>query len=1328
MSKYCLRLKTDEEVIAGAVQAYTSKDLLSGRSTLDSALFGATIMSPKCDVCKNRIEQCPGHYSVIQIPFPIVRAMCLKDFKRLIVLICPICSHFLCENAEYAKTLNIEARLKWIKKVVSKFTKNGEAVVSCPTCHKKVSQIKIMHNEPSLRICIVQQSQNTFDQINPIILHTLLQNFTQVEEGGFSEHFHPRLFMTTVIPIIPNKLRPKTITSSESTLTSYYKRIVEDVCPELERIYKTMNLGTAAVIDRGDQTEVFNKYYDELMTYYLLITDTGTAKTTEEELKIAKRKDRQHFDPHNPLAGRLKGKEHSIFNKGIISTRHNVSARTVLGGATNSPNKCVNIPFHIASKLTLLYPVYVQNLKLMKQLVASMSDPLIFNSVHIPKLLYIISGYTGWLNRISPKDAVTRAAMLKPGDKVAISLINGDLVMQSRFPVVREEGCSTLEVIKDNNSIITIPLSICKMKTADFDGDESQVYVPNNHTTDIESLMLHSIAAQLIGYKTGELAVWYSQDAPYGINKMCKGAVTSILNGKRIMKGGKHITMDVLEIINSFLPKDLTYIDDSIEIIEGKLSSSKTNIMNMELHKYMSFLYGTDYTSSFMDRIIQLAYDLNRDFGNTLGFEMRIRGGDKAKQRIKAIVDKTYSDMCLLEQTSNPNKSILQINAVEKQKTAIKDILFEVSKGSILEKLGYLKKFQDEFYQTVVLLDHIVVESDRIKPILAEFTRVNSAYPRYSIDPRAYGYISTSFSGDVDPISHVYDVKQQRFAIYVKTSGTANQGYSNKRMSIAFGSLFADFNGMVVSSRRIVSTQYNSCGLQPRLFVQQPLHDINLTKQQFEKKYSDKHLVELFESINFVRKRYSMLTSFIKGEHVKPTFSSGFNFEQYINNNSVKNKPTPQNIIEDLIKDLHEFYCPSGFMLKYVLENIKLHEYYFRVKLSNVKITEETAKNLINLLCWMLVNGGDPVGGKAAIAISEPMTQASLHAIRAVGSSGVEVERVERVIGFARAQEILSGFNCKNNVITIKLYEDDQRSTNDFANEQETFYFNDVYTKLELLVCKKVPREVCKLHPNLNLEDAPINNYFVISIWNLQGVSGYNIHVTEIINRLMDNYDEILFITGHIVSMSEFKAYIFFKPTITFEMISLIMDEWSKQKTETVVHGKYLRNCFVSENKNLPGHYLIEANEVKSKNKGFSFYNRLILDERIDPLGCKISDPRITQSMYGVFETSARHHEELLNMASTIGAMNGLLERHFKVVSDATFVNGKAIYASRNGLKHDKYMDAMRLVHFEEPKEMIRQILRFGDKQPVSDPISASVFGELPRLGTGVSKVTLYAK
>ena len=1326
---YQLRLMTDEEILSKSEIVYSAQLLKSREHTLDSSLFGASLMNPICSVCYQRIDDCPGHYSVIQLPFPVPRCICIKDFRTIISLICPICSHFVIPNIKDALSLAPDKRLAWIKKETDKIVKDGETMIICEHCKNKTCLIKVLQNEPQMRCCIELKQQNVLDQINPIHLYKMLQKFSQLKEVGFSDNYHPKNFMTTVIPIIPTKLRPKTMMSSESTLTSYYKIIIEEICPELTRIYKTITSASnnSTIIERGDVANNFNKQYDKLMSYYMLITDMGTERTKETELSLIEKRDRKHIDANNALINRFKGKEKSMFNKGTVATRHNVSARTVLGGAVDGKIKNVNVPYHIASKLSMLYPVYTQNLKAMKQLVAAMSNTEVVNNIYVPHVLGIWNAYTGKISKVTYKDALTKAALLKPGDKLAISLFNGDFAMQSRFPAVREESWSSLQVHKDNNTIITLHLADCDMKMADFDGDEAQIYVMMAHYTDIEALMLHSTFAQYIAYKDGNPAIWfqYTADAAYGLDKFKPGRKSIIYNGQYEPE------YDVIDRINSYLPKDLCYKDSKLEIKNGKLVSDKTAFRNGEFFKYFTMLYTSEAAENLMDKLFQLAYDINIDQGCSLGYNIKIFG-ENNKKEIRKIIEDNEKKMVEMEMSNNKNKDILQQVAAGKIKDKILPILINATEGTELGKMNYAKLRQSEYYSTVVMIPHVVADGTRIQSILAEGSRTVAAFPRYSIDPRAYGYADCGYADGISPVAHFYEAKQQRFAMYQKGQGTAKQGYMSKRLGVAYGNNYIDFNGALVNNFQNVGTMYGCCGLSPRLFVLQPLIDIELSPSDFKKKYGkDERLVELHSIINDYRSRYALLSCFIKDSSMPTNFVAGFNYEQYIDafgkdGGSDANKGTNQKAIDEFIKRIRNVFCPEGMHQKYILENLNPHEYYFRTKLARYECSDELLNKLYNLFCWCLCDGGDPVGMKAALACSEPLTQASLHAIHhASGGGGVNSEKYICSQGLVRFEELLGGNVCKNTVVTITLYDDSEESAKAFGNEQETFYFCNIWSRMELSVCKKISEKVLSLHPKLDLESVEINSYFITSIWNLTQISDYNIHIVDIINKLMENYNEIMFITGYVLNSTEFMAYIYFKPSIKAEQINVIMEEWSQERASTIVHGKYLRNCSVLENKFRPGHYIIRANEISDNSLALQ---NLIFDPRIDPRGCRTTDPNVTVSMFGIFEAATRQYEELIYTAFNLSDTQGVLHRHYKVLADATFCGGDVHYASRSSLRHDRTMDTMRLVQFETAKDMIQQSLKFGDIQPIADPVSSSMFGEIPVIGTGASKITLYPK
>jgi hypothetical protein len=1311
---YQLRAPDDEEIISHAESVYSATDLNSVDHTLDSQKFGATIMLPTCGVCFNQISECPGHYSVILTPFPIVRSVYGKDFKTLIPIICPICSKFPIINCNDALKLPAEDRLNWLKeKVTAKSTKNK--LMICPHCNNQIVLFQIIQGEPTILVGVKDDKSQTFEELNPIDVLNVLQGFTDLEIAGFSPDYHPRKFMTSVIVIIPNKLRLKTQTESNvSTITSYYKSIISECIPELDKIYKHVSKSSLPTIPKGDIQTNFNTQYGKLNAYYTLITDMGTDKVMNAALAEVNIRDKKHIDKGNALMGKFK--DNSVFSKGIIGSRYNISARSVLNGAFDDDIKNVGVPYHIASELTMLYPVYSENIKLMQQLVAAMSDRINYNDVRVPKVLGIVSSASGIYSTIHVKDAVSKAATLQPGDKLSISLMDGDFVMHCRFPAVREESWTSLQVMRDNNTIITLPLPDCKMKMADFDGDESQIYAMLSHATDLESLLLHSTFAQMLAYKDGNPAIWYSADVPYGIEKFKAGVISHIRNFAYAK------AYDVLKLAESFIPKDFTYNDSKLEINNGKFGD-KNSINNKEMHKYMAALYGVEFTESFMDKISVLAYDINRSIGNTLGYEIRVYGKD-TKEKIKALVAQQYAELIEIEKSNIRHREMVERRKFEEDKPKILKLLIEGAAGTNLDLGGYIKSYAAEYYQTAVQLDYIsdMASGTRMENILADNTRSSIAFPRYSWDPCAYGYVKNSYADDIGAVAHFYDCKQQRYAMYIKGEGTKKQGYLSKRLVTAFGKCYIDFDGSVITDSRVISIQYGSSGLSPRLAVAQNLYGIKCEKRVFVQEYgSDKRLVELYDALNYVRQRYAGLTCTTStDEIITGEFIAGFNYEQYIDSHC-EQKRTDQKDIDRYIKALKDIYDPNN---TYISENFMQHEYYFRAKMQKRKVTDDVFSVIFNQFKFSLVGGGEPAGIKAAIATSEPLTQATLHAIHGI-HGGAGFNNIRRQIGTGKFEELLGGISRKNTVVTLVLYDTSKEAAIEFANEQETFYLADMWSRSEIRMTRKIDERLVEQHINeINLnKDVEFNIAHVTMIWNVEKAASFNVHIIDIIRRLEENYDEILFITGFVLNDHEFMAYIFFKPDINIDTINNMCETWKMRIDKNIVHGKYIVNSFVSENKNKPGTYIIEANEIDPK--AMTLEN-LILDERIDPAFCKTTDSEVTLSIFGINEASARHYEELIYTATNLSETKGILNRHYKLISDTIFVTGEPLYADRYSIKHDEYFDPMRSLSFETAKAFIQDTLKSNKKVPVSDTTAAAVFGELSSQGTGVSKIIIY--
>ena len=1335
-NSYRIRLMSDDELLSKSEIIFKYDDLISKNYTLDSSSFGVTNLHSECSICGGDVNTCPGHMGAIISPFPFIKNICVNSFRAIIELLCPVCSHIplpesLCWYIE--RYIAPESRLKYCKKRVSEYKSN---VIVCPYCKNKITLLKVIQKEPLLYVGAQVDNNNEPVIINPLALQSILNNFCQYRTVGWPRTYCVGDFMTNIVPIIPNKLRIKSIDNAVSIITTFYKNIVEKIVPELGKIYKILNKDDLIYFSQPNLLNQFQLLYNELVASYTLITDATSDTTVNTCLNIAGKNDRKHFDPGVSAMGRLRGKEDSMFDKGIKATRVDVSCRTVLGGAPDSKIMELYVPQNVADKLTMKFNVYEENIKAMQQLVASMSNTEIYTNINYPHVLFIEDKINKLRTKIDPTNAQSKAALLKPGDKIEISLIDGYFVMHCRFPSIREESWSSQRVHRSNVDIVSIPLSICEMKTADFDGDESQIYVSSNTCYQLEALLLHSPARMMIGYKDGNYMIWYSADSTYGISKIKRGK-------KSIIKDYVATEpYDVVEHIERLLPKDFNYKDNKTEIKNGKFVGDKTEMNNKNMMLYMKDLYGATFVLDLMDDVIKTAYDLNRNDGSTLGFEVRVYD-DNSIEKLRNIRNKLYEKVCGIEKTNNVNRGLLELSESQIPKAEVQKLLDTQAKGTNIYNLGFLPKFLPEYAHVVNQLDFILDETgSRFKNTLAENSRTLCSFPKYSIDPCAYGYVKDGYADDISPSAHFYDCKSQRYALYTK-SGEAigKQGYLQKRLAIRYNSVYADFNHALVDNNRLIGLVVGACGCDPRKHIKQPLIDMELSNKEFEQKYKDdKRLLELHREITEWNTKWSEKTSDISIAQKYDTFTSGFNWMQYCSQNakplsdSKRKDSSYRKLVEEFINEINEVFLPSGVRTGlwkecFQLENNKHHEYFFRIIFGyQFELTRELMDKLIIYFEGQMCEGGEPLGMKSANSISEPMSQLVLKAIHG-GMGGASNNNIRRMGAFDAFETLLGGRASKENVLTFGLYDDSKEASMKWAEEQETFYINDIWTRAEIIICNSVDKTIVEMYKDeLDFTQFDINPMFISVNINVSKIAEYNIHITDIINKIVKSYPQILFIGSYVLNSSECKLLVYFRSDVTYDTINIIIEEWSSIRNyRTLIHGGYLTNCYVTENRNLPGHYLILANEIHVEIKGME---NLIYNPEVDPYKCSSSNIDTMFDLFGCCEACARHILESQYTAKNISATSGVLVSHYKLIADNAFAAGRFLTADRYSLKEDIMNDPFNLISYETPKDFISTFLKVDKTYKSSSFVSSTFFGGKSANFSGdmVSKITLYEK
>lgn len=1322
MENYRVVLASDAEILDGAVTIYTRNHASYAETTLDSTLFGAnTTANKECSVCNQDIYSCPGHYSVIHLPVPIPNSLVVQDLKNLLLSICPICARILLDEATLKKIrdLNYKMRLVTVRNTVQKdMSRTSEAAFQCPSCGNMITSTISTQGSAMPNLLFYIKSPETMDwvMINPIEVQVNLQRFTQLEEVGFSSSYHPANFMTSLIPILPSKLRAKGA-HAESALTTYYSAIVDQIVPTLENIRSYCAQRNSVVIAE-EKIKGFIEGYAKLQAYYMLITNVESEATTSRILETIGKPKTMRFDANNCIVRRFKGKEYSIFTKGIIDMIHNVSARVVLGCGPDVSMREIIVPYNIANKLMFYYPVYDVNLNFIKAMLLKMNDPVLRTDPSIPRVLGIWQHGRKAFCRFDTNKAASLAETLVPGDWIGLSICNGDMVMETRHPANIEESLTSFRANKQGLSVVGMTLPVCKCKAADFDGDEVQILLASAHWVDISSVLLHSVERQCRAYKTGNFSFWFDQqhDDTTGAKRFGDYDI-HFHNHRPVPKG-----INVLEILESVFPRAFDFSNNNIVIKNGKIDKEKHDFMDKEFAKFYNTVFGPEAYVMLYDTVEHLAYDVNRELGATFGFEIRMHGSKEDKERIEKIKKEAYEEAKnILKTTGVMSQNV--INCLDKRMPEIKTILLEGGKGSNLDKIGMLRTRTDEYAAMCVNPAFVKFEDGLIQPNLADGMRTCGTAYRFSIDPEDYGYFKRGLAYDNDPTIYQFAAAAEELAIYQKFAGTAKQGYFANRLGITYGRAYLDHNGCVVDGRRLIGTQYGMCGLDPRHEIRLPLPDIDLSRDEFAKKFAkDKRLVELHGRINDDYERYTLSTIFTT-DPIKHILVTGLDFNQIF---SVQEKgESDQKVVDKFIKRMYDLFIPPAIQdnILDLKPNFIRHEYYFRHKFHDYKLTEKLADEFIGYITRMLGDAGEAIGMKAALSASEPLTQASLNAIHHKDEGGSDTDIVNRPAGIRAFEQRLAGAKMSElTVLYLRLFDDSREACKAFAHDQETFFFNEVFAVNEIHVRATMIPKLIEMYGDV-ITSLPVNSVYVRSVWNMVKISKYGITTNDIIDGLMKCYKQIMFILPLPLNSTQLEAFIFFSAGVSMREISEIVNNWVHTSVKNIIHGGLIKNCFVREAINRPGHFVIECNESHPK---INAYQTILFNPLVDPQTSLTTDPTLTTTIYGIAESEARVYDSLLYAALNLSDTRELLQRIYKTIASVMAVSGQLIYATKSSIIQDHDNDLFKNMKFQNMAGFMTEYAKHGKRQQFDEWVAAAVMQQHPGFGEGISKVIVH--
>src|SRR5487761_2085149 len=286
----------------------------------------------RCRTCGGRVNECPGHFGIIELAMPVIHVGYAKEIKRLLQSTCRACGRRLPDAP------NTRAEPSGDGEEGEPRTRESEEERSCPHCHE--IQQRILLDKPTT-------FRESGHKITPKEVRARLERIPDedVRELGLEPKFgRPEWMVLTVLPVPPVQVRPSiTLDSGERSEDDLTHKLV-DVLRINQRLRENRDMGAPQLVVE-DLWELLQYH---VTTYF----DNQTSGIPPARHRSGR--------PLKTLVQRLKGKD-GRFRSNLSGKRVNFSARTVI---TPAPLLSIiegGVPIEVARGLTVPLEVTAQN-------------------------------------------------------------------------------------------------------------------------------------------------------------------------------------------------------------------------------------------------------------------------------------------------------------------------------------------------------------------------------------------------------------------------------------------------------------------------------------------------------------------------------------------------------------------------------------------------------------------------------------------------------------------------------------------------------------------------------------------------------------------------------------------------------------------------------------------------------------------------------------------------------------------------------------------------------------------------------------------------------
>lgn len=533
---------------------------------LNDLRMGSTDKNMLCKTCKQNSDKCPGHFGHIELAVPVYNTLFLERVKTILSCVCHTCSFALVDK-QNIKLVNTLLKMKKEQRMKHIVNINKKTKV-CYNC----SRIQAKYSKDGLTLfrAVTVGDEEKKEQFPAYKAVQVLKNIPDddiVLLGLDPSTARPEWCVFQAFPVVPPCIRPSvshsTNLKSEDDLV--YKMI--------DIIKANQQLSTRMKNVKSDK--YFDQYVDQLQCHVTTLIDNDISGIPQAQHRSGR--------ALKSLKERIKGKEGRIRGN-ILGKRVNFSARSVVGPDPSLNIDQLGVPFDICKKITFPETANYYNFKKLEGLIVNGPDTY-------PGANFIVRTVNGKEFR---KDLryVKDTVELRYGDVVHRHLLTDDYVLFNRQPSLHKMSMMGHRVKPIKGKSFRLNPAVCNPYNADFDGDEMNLFCPQNMQSMIEIANIACVPEQIISPQSNSPIIGCIMDVVVGSMKMTlpdqlidEATVNNIIvklpqfygtmpvpdvvdNGRKLWRGRKLMSM-LLPDINYF-KKDKK---DNIEIVNGQLVS-----------------------------------------------------------------------------------------------------------------------------------------------------------------------------------------------------------------------------------------------------------------------------------------------------------------------------------------------------------------------------------------------------------------------------------------------------------------------------------------------------------------------------------------------------------------------------------------------------------------------------------------------------------------------------------------------------------------------------------------------------------------------------------